>query len=243
MKLFMDLHIHTGLSPCASENMTPNNIINMSILKELDIIAITDHNSSENCKVCMELGEKVGLIVIPGMELQTKEEVHFLCLFSQLKDLLEFQKIVYANLPKIKNDSRYFGKQYIYNEKDEIIGKNERLLINSVNMSCDEAYEYVEKLKGVIIPAHVDKTSFSIISNLGFIPPNMKISTLEISKKCHKENFLEKYNYLRDYKFIKNSDAHFLGDILERENSIYVNDKNMKEILDQLKTKKAVYDQ
>ncbi|MCT4594934.1 MAG: PHP domain-containing protein [Anaeromicrobium sp.] len=231
MEIFVDLHIHTSLSPCSSENMTPNNIINMSLLKGLDAIAITDHNATENCEVCMTLGKEKGLLVIPGMELQTKEEAHFVCLFEYIKDAHNFKDIVYDKLPNRKNDPKFFGNQWIYDRDDNIIGENERLLINSVSMSCNEAYKIIEKLNGVMIPAHVDKRAFSIIANLGFIPTDMDIKTLEISRKCDKNSFLKKHKYLSKYNFIKNSDAHFLGDILEKENFLEVEEKSIKSIL------------
>ncbi|PAB61388.1 PHP domain-containing protein [Anaeromicrobium sediminis] len=235
MKIFVDLHIHSSLSPCSSENMTPNNIINMSLLKGLDVIAITDHNTTENCEVCMTLGKEKGLLVIPGMELQTKEEAHFVCLFRDIKDADKFKNLVYDKLPNKKNDPKFFGNQWIFDKDDNIIGENERLLINSVNMSCNEAFKIIERLEGVMIPAHVDKKAFSIIANLGFIPTDMDIKTLEISRKCDENSFTKKYKYLSKYNFIKNSDAHFLGDILERETFLEVEERNIKSILNKLK--------
>jgi PHP family Zn ribbon phosphoesterase len=236
MKIAIDLHIHTALSPCADEDMTPNNIIGMSTLKGLDAIAITDHNTIENCDSCMTVGLKHNLIVIPGMELQTKEEVHLLCLFKDLSTAKEFQCSVYEKMNMKENLPELFGKQIIYDDKDEPIGENRRMLISSVNMSLEEAFKQVVMLEGVVIPAHVDKSSYSIIANLGFIPPKLPISVIEISKRAKPDALVEKFNFLSRYKLLRNSDAHYLYDILERESFIEVEEKSITSILEALKT-------
>ncbi|QXM05744.1 PHP domain-containing protein [Crassaminicella indica] len=235
MKIAIDFHIHTALSPCADEDMTPNNIINMCILKGLDAIAITDHNSVENCRACMELGENKGILVIPGMEVQTKEEVHLICLFEDINTALAFQKLIYGKLPKKENNPKFFGRQIIFNEKDEVIRENNMMLIASVDLSINEVFHEVYKLRGIIIPAHVDRSSYSLIGTLGFIPEKLSIKTLEVSKRCNINAFLGKYSIFRNYRFIQNSDAHHLWDILERESFIEVNKKDIKSIFDILR--------
>lgn len=220
MKFYYDLHIHTALSPCADDDMTPNNILNMAKLKGLDIIAITDHNSCKNLKPCMELGKKLDILVIPGMELQTMEEVHVLCLFKTLDATLGFQDWVYSNLPKIKNKKELLGKQLIFNELDEVVGEEDILLLSSVNVSIDKAYNKVKSLGGLFIPCHVDKESYSIISNLGFVPFNLSIKALEYVDLVKLEKLKIKGLIPSDIKYIKNSDAHQLGMISERENYI-----------------------
>ncbi len=235
MKIAVDFHIHTALSPCGDEDMTPNNILNMSLLKGLDAIAITDHNSVENCEACIKLSKEKNIIVIPGMELQTKEEVHLLCLFDNMQSALDFQKLIYSCLPKQENVSEIFGKQLVFNTKDEVINENKRMLINSANISINEAFDEVKKRNGFIIPAHVDKGVYSLIANLGFIPKELHIKTIEISKKCKLDKFLIVYPYLSDYQFIRNSDAHYLTDILERENFIEVKNKSIRAIFKALK--------
>ncbi|SHE96639.1 PHP domain-containing protein [Caloramator proteoclasticus] len=220
MKLYYDFHIHTGLSPCADDDMTPNNIVNMAKIKELDVIAITDHNSCKNVEACLKVAEKVGMLVIPGMELQTKEEVHVLCLFKDLDSALCFQEFVYNRLPNIKNKPDIFGNQIIFNENDEIVGYEEKLLLNSADITIDEAFYRVKELGGQFIPAHIDKDTYSIISNLGFIPDYLDIKTLEYSS-YEKINKLINSKLLKNtYILIKNSDAHNLGQISERENYI-----------------------
>lgn len=233
MKLAYDFHIHTALSPCADEDMTPNNIINMAILKGLDVIAITDHNSMENCQPCMKVAENSNIVVIPGMELQTKEEVHLLCLFRNLDSAIQFQEIVYSYLSLKHNKPEIFGRQLIFNAEDEIIKENPRMLISSVNMSFKQAYLEIARLKGALVPAHIDRSSYSIISNLGFIPKDLPIRTLEVSKNCDKSLFLSKHPSIKSYKLIKNSDAHYLWDIAEGENHMEALEKTIDSIIDE----------
>jgi PHP family Zn ribbon phosphoesterase len=235
MKLAIDFHIHTALSPCAAEDMTPHNIVNMSLLKGLDAIAITDHNSVENCEVCMKVARNKELLVIPGMELQTKEEIHLVCLFPNIEAAKSFEEIAYQRLPNQKNIATVLGRQMIFNEADELIHENNRMLITSVNISIKEAFKEIDQLGGIIIPAHIDRKSYSLIINLGFIPSGLPIKTLEISKGCDIEKMIERYDYLKGYQLIRNSDAHYLSDILERESFIEVRHKDIQSIFDTLR--------
>ncbi len=235
MKIAVDLHIHTSLSPCGDDDMTPNNIIGMCCIKGLDAIAITDHNTVENCGACMSVGLKNNVIVIPGMELQTKEEVHILCLFKDLATAHSFQSKVYQRMNIQENMPQIFGKQIVYDDKDQPIGENRRMLIASVNMSVKEAFQEVNSLDGVIIPAHVDRSAYSIIGNLGFIPPDLSVSVIEISKNTNQRTFMEKFHYQEKYKSIRSSDAHYLWDILERESFIEVKEKSIHGVLDAIK--------
>lgn len=231
MKIYVDLHIHTALSPCGDEDMTPNNIINMAKLKGLDAIAITDHNSCKNVLPCMKVGEKNGVLVVPAMELQTREEIHILCYFREIESSLKFEKLIYESLPPIKNNERLFGEQIIMNESDNKIGKEEKLLLSSSSFSLDEACKLVRNLGGIIVPAHIESSSFGLLGNLGFIPEYLNISTVEV-KNIDK---LREYKYAEgiesEYRIIKSSDAHYLWDILERENEIKVNEISIDNIM------------
>jgi len=210
-----DLHIHTALSPCASDDMTPNNIVNMSVLKGLDVIAITDHNSCNNAQAVIKVGFDKGLKVLPGMEVQTQEEVHLLCLFGDIDRAMGFQDILYKTWPYLPNDPQLFGEQLIFDDKDNIIGKEDRLLLTSVNMSIEEVCYHVTEREGIVIPAHIDRQSYSIISNLGFIPETANFTLVEISKDCDFDELRKKYPYLKNYYPIINSDSHSLGSIME----------------------------
>lgn len=213
----MDFHIHSALSPCGDEDMTPSNIVNMALLKGLDIIAVTDHNSCSNLPAVMEVARANGLMVIPGMEVQTKEEVHIVCLFKKIEGAAKFAEIVNNSLPNIKNNEEIFGRQLIFNAADEIIGKEDKLLLSGTTLSVNDVFILVRGLGGICIPAHVDRQGFSIITNLGFIPPNLKVKTIEISKRHTPEEVYKKFPFLKKFKYIVSSDAHYLQDISERD--------------------------
>ena len=236
MKLYYDFHIHTALSPCGDEDMTPNNIINMAQLKGLDAIAITDHNSALNVRSCCECGKKAGLIVLPGMEIETAEEVHLVALFSDIDKAEELGDIVLQKLPPIKNREDIFGVQSVLNTEDEVICTVDKLLSTATSLSLREAVNAICDLGGVAIPAHVDKSSYSIISNLGFIPGDFDFSTLEIKFPDKKDCFLETHD-LRGFNIIHNSDAHFLWDINEKEFFICTKEYSASGIIDYLKQK------
>ncbi len=235
MKLYYDFHIHTALSPCGNEDMSPDNIINMSLLKGLDVIAITDHNTILNCSPCIEAAQNKEILVIPGIEIQTKEEVHLVCLFKSLKTARDFYEIT-KQIPGVKNNTDFFGKQYIFDKNSNIVGEEDNLLITSIDMTINQVFSEVEDLSGVVIPAHVDKKNYSIISNLGFLPMDIDIKNIEISTKCDINKFLSENGYLRKYRIIKNSDAHYLGEISERVNYIELEDNNIESIIDYLKS-------
>src|SRR6056297_106288 len=137
MKAFYDVHIHSCLSPCSDNDMTPNNIVNMSLLKELDIIAITDHNTLKNCEVAMAIAQDKNILVIPGVEVQTIEEVHMVCLFRRIEDALAVDKILQEKLIKVKNKPEKFGQQYVMDANDQIIESIENLLIVSVEVTIN----------------------------------------------------------------------------------------------------------
>lgn len=235
MKIYYDFHIHTALSPCGNEDMNPSNIINMSLLKGLDAIAITDHNSILNCLPCIEAAENKDIIVIPGVEIQSKEEVHLLCLFKSLESAEVFYKEIIENDLKEINKVDFFGNQYIFDKNSKIVGEEEKLLITSINMTIKQINLKVKDLDGVVIPAHIDKKNYSIISNLGFIPLDLDVKTIEISNKCDVHELINKNEYLSKYRIIKNSDAHYLGDISEGLNYIEVEEKSIDSIIDKLK--------
>jgi PHP family Zn ribbon phosphoesterase len=232
IKLMYDLHIHSVLSPCGHDDMTPFNIISMAALKELDVIALTDHNSCKNCPPFLKHAKDAGIIGIPGMELCTQEEVHVLILFYNLESAMLFDEYVEKRLIPIKNKEEIFGSQIIMNEMDIEVGKVDNLLINATTISFFEVYDLAKKFQGVMIPAHVDKMSHSIISNLGFVPTDSKFTTFEMKDKDNLENILNKHVYLRDCNVLINSDAHYLEDINEPIHSINTWGKSIKEVLE-----------
>lgn len=204
---YLDLHVHTVLSPCAHLLMTPGNILKKAAEKNIRILAITDHNSAENVEVTMKMASKYSIKIIPGMELETAEEVHLLCLFPELDPLIQLQQLVYENLPQIKNREDFFGYQLITDLDDQYTGKCDRFLAGSVNLSIDRVVEEVRKLGGFIIPAHINRAK-GILTNLGFIPEYLNFSLVEINKKS--SNKLKKQT---NFPIVINSDSHFLDDI------------------------------
>lgn len=235
MRAAVDLHIHTALSPCADKEMTPNNIARMASLKGLDFIAITDHNTMENYGAVSQCSQQLGVIAIPGMEIETREEVHLVCLFPGLEQALKMQEIIYASLPPAENREEILGQQILMDGSDNITGYKKQLLLTASRLGVEDIYFIVNSLEGVVIPAHVDRSSYSIISNLGFIPSDLGFRYLEISRKCNLTEFLNQNKGLEDYLILKSSDAHVLGDILERECFVEVVEKSIRGLLSALK--------
>lgn len=230
MKLYYDLHIHSALSPCGDNDMTPNNILNMAKLKGLDVIAVSDHNSAKNVRAVVNASDGE-ILVIPAIEVTTAEEVHALCLFENVEEAEDMDNLLYDNLPDIKNRVEIFGNQFIMDENDLIKGSVDKLLISATALSIYALNDEVKKRGGIMIPAHIDKSSYSILSNLGFMPPDLDVGTVEITSR--NRIFMEEE--YKNYNILTNSDAHYLFDIAERENFIEVSDKNIKTILKFLK--------
>jgi len=237
MNLYYDLHIHSALSPCSDESMTPNNIINMSILKELDIISVTDHNSAENIEAVLKCAKNKDILVIPGMEIETMEEIHVLCMFKDLESVLKLQSLVYELLPPIKNREEIFGRQSVLNEYDEETGVVDKILLNATGISVNDLYTFVNGLDGVLAPAHVDRSSYSILSNLGAIPQNLDFKYIEISKQCDIGGLKDRYPEIENYNLLRSSDAHYLGNILERESFLDLEERSADCLIAHLKNK------
>lgn len=208
MKVKYDLHIHTALSPCALEEMSPNNIYNMSLINELNVIAITDHNSCGNVEPILELAQGSELVVIPGMEVETKEEIHVVCLFTDISRVYKMQDLVYASLPPMKNKPKVLGHQLLFDIEDEVVGEEDKLLSFATGLSYEEVVEEAWKLGGIAIPAHIDRPSYSVISNLGLLPENDKVNVLEVSQYAEFDNYIEKYG---EHLLLQSSDSHELG--------------------------------
>lgn len=238
MKLSYDLHIHSCLSPCGDEDMLPSNIVGMAALKELDVIAVTDHNSCGNCPAVMKLAKEYGITAIPGMELTTEEEVHVVCLFPHLDNAMEFDKYVHGCMMPFPNDEEVFGRQLFVDEHDNIIAKEPYLLINATTIDFGSVYDCVKKYDGIMIPAHIDKSTTSLLSNLGFIPPDSRFTCAEIKHTGFLDKTINANPYLKNCNIIHNSDAHYLENINEPEFFIESDSKEIKDILKALEMKK-----
>ena len=233
--LYYDLHIHSCLSPCGDDDMTPANIAGMAAVKGLDVITLTDHNSCKNCPAILKHGEEYGITVIPGMELTTAEEVHVVCLFPALGDAMAFDGYVYEHLLPIKNREDIFGKQQIMDADDQVTGNVERLLIGATDISFDQVFGLVESYRGIAYPAHIDKSTTSLLSNLGFVPPDSSFTCAEISTFEHLHQIQKEHPYFLQCKMLSSSDAHYLEDIREPDYQIYAKSRAAKDILEGLR--------
>lgn len=222
-----DLHIHSCLSPCGDEDMTPGNIAGMATLNGLQIVALTDHNSAKNCPSFYKAAKAYGLIPIAGMELTTAEDVHAVCLFRSLEAAMDFDSFVDSRRMKIKNKPEIFGRQLIIDENDEICSEEEFLLINSSGISLDEAFSEVVKRDGVFFPAHIDRSSNGIISMLGDFPPEPNFTAYELNDIASLEDCRSRFPIIteRGLVHVASSDAHYLTDISEAGFSIEIADE------------------
>jgi len=211
-----DLHVHTVLSPCAEVEMIPPLIVARARELALGVIAVTDHNSAENAAAVIEAARGFELTVLPGMEVQTREEVHLVCLFDTVEQALDWQECVYAHLPPLKNREDYFGAQFVVDSTGEYVRSNERLLLTSTSLSVGEAARGVHERGGLCIPAHVDRPAFSLLANLGFVPQDVQWCAMEVSHQADVEQLRSKHPSLRGYACISSGDAHRLEEISDR---------------------------
>ncbi len=209
-----ELHVHTVLSPCAEIEMLPPLIIMEAIERGINLLAITDHNGSANIQAVQQAAEGSGVTVLPGMELQTREEVHCLCLFDTIEQITEWQRMVDSALPSIPNRNEYFGDQLIVDKNGDFIDREQRLLLTSVDIPLAEASRRVHELGGLFIPAHVNRRVNGLLALLGFVPSDIDLEMLEISRHLKPADAVTVYPQLRDYPLIQNGDAHRLDELL-----------------------------
>ena len=224
-KYYYDLHIHSCLSPCGDNDMTPNNIAGMGTLNGLNIMALTDHNTSKNCPAFFKAAKKNGIIPIAGMELTTAEDIHAVCLFPELESAMEFDSFVEKHRMLIPNRKDIFGDQYILDENDEIIGEDEYLLSNATDITIDDVHEITKSHGGICYPAHVDRESNGIIATLGTFPEYMAFKVAEFRDGDKIDDYNEKYPALKDKIKVVSSDAHFLWDIKEKKEYFEIDDE------------------
>ena len=212
MKCAVDLHIHSCLSPCGDELMTPNNIVNMAKLKGLDMIAVADHNTAMHLPAIAKVASEAGLALVPAMELTTREEAHLLAYFRTVAEAVAFSDRIYEYLPGIRNKPDLFGAQIQLDEEDEPVREEEKLLISALSLSIDRLTEWILEMGGLAVPAHINRGANGILQALGFLPPEVPFSALEVTAGLplpHK-GIPEKLPQLHS------SDAHYLENILER---------------------------
>ncbi len=212
MKYAVDLHLHSCLSPCGDELMTPNNIVNMAYIKGLDMIAVADHNTARHLPAVAKAAKAVGVGLLPAMELTTMEEVHLLAYFRTVEEALEFSDVIYPHLPPIKNRPAIFGEQLELDEDDEPVRSEDKLLISALDLSINELTAMILDAGALAVPAHINRGANGLLQALGFIPPGVAFSALEVAIGMplpHKG--------MPDMIHLHSSDAHYLENMFERQ--------------------------
>lgn len=230
MPTYCDLHIHSCLSPCAQDEMTPWNLVGMAKVKGLDVIALTDHNAALNVPEAMRAAETYGVQLIPGMEVTTREEVHMLAYFETVQADLAFAEAVYAHLPDIHNRTDLFGNQWIIGAEDQPTGQLEKLLLNATDLSLSELDNLVTAHGGLLVPAHINRGANSMIVSLGWMPPLPQYPVVEVYSRlpCPPDAVANRH-------VLHSSDAHRLEDIAERDFTLDVAEPTAAAVFDQLR--------
>jgi hypothetical protein len=214
--LLADLHVHTVLSPCAEVEMIPPLIVQRARELGLAMVAITDHHAADNVQAVVEAAGSTGLTVLPGMEVQSREEVHLLCLFDTVNQVMTWQEQVFAALPDKENDEAFFGAQYVVSADGSYRFTVDRLLAVSTALSVEEVVAAVLALGGIVLAAHVDRPSYSLIGNLGFVPPGLRIAGMEISRHCDPAETTRRWPQTAAYGLVVGGDAHRLDEMTAR---------------------------
>jgi PHP family Zn ribbon phosphoesterase len=224
-----DLHIHTCLSPCSDLKMSPQKIIAEVRRQGIDIIAICDHNSAENVPAVMKAADGSGVVVFPGMEVCTKEEIHVLALFDNAESTFTMQSFVYEQLHG-ENDADVFGMQVVANEVDEVEEFNDKLLIGATDVPLVAVVDKIHALHGLAIASHIDRESFSVISQLGFIPESVRFDALEVSANTGDDEAATRFSEYQQQPFVRNSDAHSLDQIGTQTTQYWMDEPTLGEI-------------
>lgn len=221
MEIRYDLHIHSALSPCAETEMSPGNIVGMAFLNGLDVISITDHQSCANVHSAMSAADRIrkekgrAPVILPGMEIECAEGFHMLAYFPSLACAVRFEEFVNSHRIQIPNRPEIFGEQVLFDDMDTVSGTVSNLLTTSCTISSIRIDREIRSVGGLMIPAHIDRDSYSILSSLGEIPEELPVRILELSKNCSRDQFIAVHPEWKSYQFIQNSDAHRLLDISE----------------------------
>lgn len=223
-RYFYDLHLHSCLSPCADDDMTPANIAGMASLCGLQLIALTDHNSCGNCGALLQACRQYGIVGVPGMELTTAEEIHLVCLFPSLEKAAEFERQVKQNRLAVRNKPQIFGNQLYVDAEDNVTGEEPDLLIPATMLSLEQGTALALACGGAAFPAHIDRPSNGVIGILGDLPETPFFPTVELNDRENRDRYREKYG-LQDRRMLCSSDAHHLWDIREAENAIDIEDE------------------
>lgn len=236
-----DLHCHTLLSPCGDIEMTPARIVRTALERGWDIIGITDHNTTVQGREIKRMVGDGEPYILCGAEVTTREEVHCLVFADNGDSLDALQKFLDDSLPRIPNDEEVFGYQLAVNEAEEVIYEAPYLLISAIDRSIEEVAAFAGSIGGLFIPAHIDKSQNSIISQLGFIPPDLPFDALEISARCSLDGLLERHRWLRKLNpsFVRSSDAHYPEDLCMASTWLEMPCRSFEEIRTALRTNRV----
>lgn len=235
MRVYYDLHLHSCLSPCGDEEMSPWNLVNMAKILGLDLIALTDHNSCGNCRSAVKVGEVAGITVVPGMEICTCEEVHCVCLFADTDKAEAFSDYIRTTLPPIKNREEIFGRQLFMDEGDTILKTEEILLTTASGIGIDLLPELVREYGGVCFPAHIDRESYSVISSLGDFPEELDVTAFELTPDASEGYWRESCKALEGKLLLRSSDAHYLENMREKEHYIELEENTAPALIEYIK--------
>ena len=224
-RYYYDLHTHSALSPCGDDDMTPNNLAGMAALAGIQILALTDHNTCKNCPAFFTACKKNGIVPVPGMELTTAEEIHVVCLFPTLEAALDFDRLVEEHRMKIPNNEKIFGKQQIFDGEDNEIGRDPYFLPAATNIGLCEAPSLVRRCGGICYPAHIDRPSGGIVEILGAFPEDVPFSCYELHDRSKKAEYEARFPILKNLHCVCSSDAHYLDQIRDAENSLLLDDE------------------
>ncbi len=222
---YYDLHMHSCLSPCADDDMTPNNIAGMGTVCGLQIMALTDHNTTKNCPAFFEAAKRQGIIPIAGMELTTAEDIHLVCLFETLEAAAVFDEAVASHRMLMPNRPDIFGDQMIMNGQDEVIGIDEHFLPVATDLSLEQGAALCVAHGGVCYPAHIDRTANGVLAVLGAFPDDPPFGIAEVRDANTIEALKAQYPILQDVLFVSGSDAHYLWDIREASCAVDIDDE------------------
>ena len=222
---YYDLHIHSCLSPCADDDMTPNNIAGMGAICGLQIMALTDHNTAKNCPAFFEAAKRQGIIPVAGMELTTAEDIHLVCLFETLEGAMRFDEAVAACRLRVENKVEIFGRQMIMNGDDEVIGVDDWFLPMATTLAIEDAAKLCVAHGGVCWPAHIDRPANGILATLGVFPDEPPFGIAELNDPDTRETLCAQHSNLNDLMFVSGSDAHYLWDIREKCCSLEIDDE------------------
>ena len=218
MHFYYDLHLHSCLSPCGSDEMTPANLAAMCALAGLQIVALTDHNTCGNCASFCRAAQLHGLTVLSGMELCTQEEIHVVCLFPDPEQAEDFSREIARHLPPIRNDPARFGRQLRMDDEDGVLGEESAFLAGSTDIPLAQVPRLVSVWGGAAFPSHIDRPSFSLLGVLGLWDPDLGFTAAELSHHCPPE--LARRPDLAGLQLLTNSDAHYLDQVWGAEHTL-----------------------